>query len=73
MGHPNPGDYDRWHDKGNYKYALLYEGNLYPPKKIMSLATGIPTRELWGGDPTNRHFKRNQFSIIPKRIVRPQD
>lgn len=67
---PNTNDYDRWLDNGKYKYALEHT-RYYPPKKVMSEATGIPIIRFYGGSGTygvNRYFKREGFKIIPKPV-----
>ncbi|MDG2319948.1 MAG: HNH endonuclease [Rhodospirillaceae bacterium] len=38
-----------WELKKNYKFALQYEGQSYPVKMILSLATGIDRNEFSGG------------------------
>ena len=47
--YPDTNDYKRWLEKAHYKYALLYEGKKYPPKHILSEATGVPWQEFGGG------------------------
>jgi 5-methylcytosine-specific restriction protein A len=69
--YPNTCDYDGWLHKRSYIYALLYEGKLYPPKEIMSRATGIGRRKgLYGGcrKPygVNFYFCREGFMIKRK-------
>jgi len=64
--YPNPNDYDHWLDKQSYRYAIDYEGKLYPPKHILSEITGISTTEYSGGYPTNRVFIELGFTIINK-------
>jgi hypothetical protein len=48
--YPDSGDYDNWLVKRNYKYALRRGGRLYPPKKVLSLASGAHVRRVqrWG-------------------------
>ena len=59
-------DYDSWLEKKTYKYAVQHEGNLYPCKHVLSLATGIPTSEFSGGGQTNSVFRGLGFSVIDK-------
>jgi len=64
-------DYEHWLDKRIYKYAVVYEGKLYPPKYVMELATGVGVSEgLAGGwgKPygVNVHFKHEGFRVILK-------
>ena len=63
---PDSNAYEDWLDKEPYKYALLYQERLYPPKHILSQITGIDTSEFNGGDQTNRVFRQLQFEIVDK-------
>jgi hypothetical protein len=56
--YPDTNDYDRWLEKGNYKYALWYDDRAYPPKHILSEATGISTAEFSGSEQFHRVFKQ---------------
>lgn len=38
-----------WEANQTHKYAISYEGRLYPVKKVVSLATGIPVSDFSGG------------------------
>ena len=64
--HPNPETYDDWLQKGTYKYAVRYDGRMYPPKHIMSMATGISTTDFNGGEQTNRVFRQLGFDVENK-------
>jgi hypothetical protein len=63
-------DYDNWLNKDIYKYAILYEGQLYPPTYIMGLSTDINCVYFAGGSTTslgvNPVFKREGFRIVDK-------
>ncbi len=59
-------DYDNWLDKGNFKYAIRYEGKLYPCKHILSRTTGISAKKFGGGEQTNRVFRELGFRVIDK-------
>ena len=59
--HPNTDSYDSWLEKGNYKYSVPYDGRKYPPKHILSMATGISTDDFNGGEQTNRVFRQLGF------------
>ncbi len=39
-----------WERKGTQRYAIVYQGKLYPPKMVISLATGMKRSEFSGGD-----------------------
>lgn len=45
-------------------YAISENGKLYPPKKILSLASGFHVRDLLGGGPTNKYLQSRGFSVI---------
>jgi 5-methylcytosine-specific restriction protein A len=64
--YPNTDSYDDWLQKRTYRYAIRYDGRLYPPKHILSVATGIPATEFNGGEQTNRVFRQLGFEIENK-------
>jgi len=64
--YPDTNQYDRWLEKRNFKFAIKWEGKLYPPKHILSQASGINTSEFSGGQQTNSVFKTLGFTIIDK-------
>jgi 5-methylcytosine-specific restriction protein A len=64
--HPNTGSYDDWLKKETYKYAIRYDGRVYPPKHILSMVTGISTSEFNGGEQTNRVFRQLGFDVENK-------
>jgi glycolate oxidase iron-sulfur subunit len=61
-----PAVYDNWLAKDNFKYALIYDHKLYPPKYILSLASGFSTQKYNGGEQTNSAFRALGFEIIDK-------
>jgi hypothetical protein len=64
--YPNTDSYDDRLQKGTYHYVIRYDGQLYPPKHILSMATGIPTPKFGGGEQTNRVFRQLGFDIENK-------
>jgi 5-methylcytosine-specific restriction enzyme A len=59
--------YDDWLAKRSYRYALSFNGRLYPPKRILSLATGVDIRQFSGGvAQTNRILCSLGFEVIRK-------
>jgi len=60
---PDSALYERWLEKESYKYAVSYTGRFYPPKRILSLATGISTTQFSGGDQTNNVFLALGFEV----------
>ena len=53
-----------WEKKGSQKYAVLYENEKYPPKHIISIATGMPRNLFSGGEQSNKYLKNRGFEII---------
>ncbi|PKN92923.1 MAG: hypothetical protein CVU44_12900 [Chloroflexi bacterium HGW-Chloroflexi-6] len=64
--YPDTNAYDDWLNKGTYKFAVRFDGRLYPPKQILSMATGIPTSDFSGGEQTNRIFRELGFDVGDK-------
>lgn len=50
-----------------HRYAINYEGKLYPVKLVVSLATGIPTGHFSGGVSLNQSITDMGFNVIPLR------
>ncbi len=59
-------DHDGWLDKSTYVYAIRSGGRLYPPKLIVSWATGIDRDRFNGGSQTNNPLRRLGFEVIEK-------
>ena len=57
-------EWQGWENNLAHRYAVHEGGELYPAKKIVSLATGIAVREFSGGHPTNSYLKRRGFTIV---------
>ncbi|MDQ0124652.1 5-methylcytosine-specific restriction protein A [Pseudomonas lini] len=53
-----------WMDNQAHRYAISANDQLYPAKKIVSLATGTPVGDFSGGHPTNGFLKRHGFTIV---------
>ena len=64
--YPDTNSYDSWLDKKTYKYAIRYNGNLYPCKFILSLASHHLMSDFSGGQQTNSVFEKLEFKIIDK-------
>lgn len=62
-------EYLGWETNKTYLYAIAHDGLLYPPKKIISLATSIPLTEIHGDAPANSYLVERGFSIIPTRSI----
>lgn len=58
-----------WESNKAHKFAIRVDGQLYPAKKIVSLATGIAVRDFTGGKPTNGYLRARNFEIVDLRIA----
>jgi len=56
----NPGAF-----KAATKFAVLIDGRPYPPKAIISLATGVSVRAFSGGIESNRWLAKRGFEVRP--------
>lgn len=48
-----------------HKYAIHHNGNLYPVKKILSLASGLHVTKFSGGAHANRRIEESGLEVIP--------
>lgn len=53
-----------WESNGNQRYAIDVDGKRYPPKKIISIATGLRVSEFSGGNESNDYLKKLGFEVI---------
>ncbi|RON62845.1 HNH endonuclease [Pseudomonas fluorescens] len=53
-----------WENNQAHRYAIDAGGELYPVKKIISLATGISVGEFSGGHPANSYLKKRGFTVV---------
>ncbi|QHG26489.1 HNH endonuclease [Pseudomonas sp. DTU12.1] len=53
-----------WTENQAHRYAISANSTLYPAKKIVSLATGVPVGLFSGGKPTNGYLERHGFTIV---------
>lgn len=60
-------EWQGWENRLNHKYAIEYRGALYPVKKVVSLASGVPTKAFGGGKPANSLIEHAGFDVIPLR------
>lgn len=60
----NRPEWKGWMDNQAHRYAISANDQLYPAKKIVSLATGTPVGDFSGGQPTNGYLKRHGFTIV---------
>ena len=47
-------------------WAIERDGKYYPPKKLLSMATGIDVDDFNGGPPTNDRFKELGFNVVSR-------
>ncbi len=60
----NSSQWQGWDNKESQKYAISHGDKLYPPKTIISLATGIHVSQFSGGEQSNSYLKARGFTII---------
>ncbi|RON23139.1 HNH endonuclease [Pseudomonas brassicacearum] len=53
-----------WENNQAHRYAVHEGGELYPAKKIISLATGIAVGKFSGGHPTNSYLEKRGFTVV---------
>ena len=57
-------EWSRWEASAAQKFALLHNGLRYPPKKIISIATGVPVSQFSGGRQSNEYLKARGFEVV---------
>jgi len=57
-------EWQGWEAKKNQKYAISYQDQLYPPKEIISIATGVPVSKFSGGEQSNSYLRKRGFEVI---------
>ncbi|WP_055000518.1 hypothetical protein, partial [Pseudomonas cannabina] len=60
-------EWTAWESNRSHKFAIRVDGQLYPAKKIVSLATGIAVHDFTGGRPTNGYLRARGFEIVDLR------
>ena len=58
----NQPEWRGWETKKSQLYAVLHNGQKYPPKEIIRMATGF--RDFSGGEQANRYLRKRGFEII---------
>jgi 5-methylcytosine-specific restriction enzyme A len=53
-----------WESHGRQKYAITHDGRLYPVKKVISMASGVPRGEFSGGAGANGYLQSLGFDVI---------
>ena len=57
-------EWSGWEEKGIYKYAIVHEGQHYPVKQIISMATGEPKTNFSGGFEANAYVSKRGLSVV---------
>ena len=65
--YPDTNDYRSWLENRVYKYALRYEGRLYPPKLIVRVARGRD--QPFVAAEALRVLRQLEFEVIDKPAV----
>ncbi len=60
----NTEEWFNWEQKGPYKYAIVHDGQRYPVKQIISMATGEPRTNFSGGYEANSYVSKRGFSVV---------
>jgi 5-methylcytosine-specific restriction protein A len=58
-----------WEDNQAHRYAIRWVGQLYPAKKIVSLATDTPVGYFSGGVQTNKYLEARGFEIASLHLA----
>jgi 5-methylcytosine-specific restriction protein A len=58
-------DWGSWESNAAQRFALVHNGLRYPPKKIISLATGVPVSSFSGGRQSNEYLRQRGFDVVP--------
>ena len=53
-----------WNLSRKHKHAIKYNGNIYPMKFIISLATGMNRQEFSGGEESIRYIKGRNLDVV---------
>jgi hypothetical protein len=60
-------EWQGWQNNRAQKWAIDYEGRNYPPKKIISMATGQPVNGFSAGIESNEYLKQRGFELVSLR------
>jgi MoxR-like ATPase len=63
----NTKEWQRWEQSENFKYAIEQNGQYYPVKEIISLATGVSTHSFSGGGEANYYATERGLNVVPLR------
>jgi len=57
-------EWSNWESNPAHRFAIEEQGNVYPVKKVISLATGTPVSEFSGGREANSFAERHGLRVI---------
>jgi 5-methylcytosine-specific restriction protein B len=60
-------EFASWEDNKAQAWVLIHQGKQYPPKKIISLATGLPVGKFSGGPESNDYLGERGFPVTRLR------
>lgn len=60
-------EWRNWENKASQVWALVHDEKYYPPKKIISIATGVSVNEFSGGPESNGYLNDLGFEVIKLR------
>ncbi|WP_224984855.1 HNH endonuclease [Geomonas agri] len=63
----NHAEWSAWTENRSYKFAIMYNGRIYPVKQILAMATGHPKNSFSGGAEANTVVKACGLKIISLR------
>ena len=69
--YPESNTFEGWLENPAYRYALLYAGKLYPPKIILSMASGLPRTALNSRRQRDRVYRQLGLQIVGESPLRP--
>lgn len=57
-------DWAKWEDNKSHKFAIREGGRIYPVKKIISMATGVPVGGGKGSSQANEYIRNLSFTVV---------
>ncbi|HEY1129834.1 MAG TPA: DUF3578 domain-containing protein [Roseateles sp.] len=66
-------DFLNWEQSRAQRWFLEHESRLYPPKKIIAMATGAPVSSFSGGLETNQYLEQRGFQVRRLRDMSLRD
>lgn len=57
-------EWSEWETNAAQNFALVHNGLQYPPKKIISMATGVPVSQFSGGRQSNGYLEKRGFNVV---------